>query len=85
MVEREEHTRFSCTPNAATPIAVRRSPAGSWVVDLKVDVQIDLPDGRSVMVAKVVTVKATRYVGFKKRGPTVARIAAAGGQEVPHD
>ena len=74
MVEREEHTRFSCTPNSATPVRVRRAPAGGWTVDFKVDVQIDLPDGRTVIVANEVSVKATRYLGFKKRGPNVARI-----------
>lgn len=76
MVEREEHTSFSCTPNCATPLRVRRAPAGGWTVDFKVDVEINLPDGRTVFVSNEVTVKATRYVGHKKRGPSAARAVA---------
>jgi hypothetical protein len=78
VVDREEHTRFSHTPNAASPIRVRRAPAGGWFVDMKVDVQIDLPDGRQVIVSNEVTVRATRYVGFKRRRPNTLRSATHG-------
>lgn len=76
MVEREEHTQFACTPNAAAPIRVRRTAAGQWLVDMKVDVTVTLRDGREVFVSNEVAVKATRYVGFKKRGPSAARRSA---------
>jgi hypothetical protein len=75
MVEREEHTRFACTPNAASPIRVRRAAGGQWFVDMKVDVTVTLPDGREVIVSNEVTVKATKYVGFKRRGPAAVRSA----------
>lgn len=80
MAAREEHTRFSCTPNAATPVALRRAAAGQWSVDFKVDVQIDLPDGRTITVTKTVTTRATGYAGFKAGRPFVRAPLPSGDQ-----
>ncbi len=52
---------------SCVPVLVRRNPAGPWTVELRVEVDLVLPDGRRLETRRTVSVGSIVQQGRKKR------------------